>query len=237
MKRVVAIQHIECETPGLIEEALTSKGYSVEHVLSFCGQPPPKELGSAHGLVLMGGPMGVYESERFPYLPDEMRLIEKTLCEGKPVLGVCLGSQLLAAALGSKVRKGAQKEIGWHPVTLTEAGCGDPLLKDAGRVFVAYHWHGDVFDVPDRAANLASSACTGCQGFRYQGNAYGLLFHMEITPEILKGMLHTFRGELDDEGLSGDAILGQAAQHLPELQALGHLVFDRWAALLGEAQP
>ncbi|MGH9356400.1 MAG: type 1 glutamine amidotransferase [Terriglobia bacterium] len=237
MKRVVAIQHVECETPGLIEEALASKGFSVEHILSFRGQPAPKELGPAHGLVLMGGPMGVYESERFPFLQDEMRLVEKTLRDGKPVLGVCLGSQLLAAALGSKVRKGARKEIGWHPITLTEAGCDDPMLKEVGRVFVAYHWHGDVFDVPDRATNLAASVCTECQGFRYQGNAYGLLFHMEITPEILKGMVHTFREELDQEGLSGDEILNQAIQHLPELQAVGRLVFDQWAALLHGAQP
>ncbi|HLI30876.1 MAG TPA: gamma-glutamyl-gamma-aminobutyrate hydrolase family protein [Terriglobia bacterium] len=236
MNSVLAIQHIECETPGLIEEALRSAGYSVECVQSFRGQPVPKALGAARGLVVMGGPMGVYESVRFPFLRDEMRLIERTLREAKSVLGICLGSQLLAAALGSEVRKGAQKEIGWHAVTLAESALHDPLLQAASRSFTAYHWHGDVFDVPAGATSLASSDLTACQGFRYGGNAYGFLFHMEITPEILTCMLHAFRNELEEEHLSGNDIASHATEHLPRLQTIGRSVFEQWAALLGNAQ-
>ncbi|MGH9374702.1 MAG: type 1 glutamine amidotransferase [Terriglobia bacterium] len=232
IKKVVAIQHAECETPGLIEEALKAKGYSIESVRSFLGHPVPKEMGEAKGLIVMGGPMGVYESAGNPFLRDEMRLIERALHEGKPVLGVCLGSQLLAAALGSRVRKGAQKEIGWHAVTLAEHAREDPLLKGADPSFVAYHWHGDVFDVPAGAASLASSARTECQAFRYNRNAYGFLFHMEVTPEILKGMLHAFRKEIEEEHLSADEIARGAAENLDRLKIIGRSVFSRWAGLL-----
>ncbi len=116
MKRVVVVQHAECEEPGLIAEALRSRGYALESVLTWLGAPVPKDLNRAEGLVIMGGPMGVYEYDRYPFLRDEMSLIASALRESKPLLGVCLGSQLLAAALGAKVRKGRQKEIGWHPI-------------------------------------------------------------------------------------------------------------------------
>ena len=236
MKTVVAIQHIECETPGLIEEALKSKGYSIESIQTFLGQPAPEDLGAARGLVVMGGPMGVYESRRFPFLRDEMRLIQRTLHEAKPVLGVCLGSQLLAAALGSEVRKGARKEIGWRPVTLMPSALEDPLLKSGASPFMAFHWHGDVFDVPAGATNLATSGLTACQGFRYGSNAYGFLFHMEITPEILKCMLHTFREELEEEHLSADDIASRTSEYLPRLQTFGRSVFEQWAGLLDTGQ-
>lgn len=235
MRKVISLQHVNCETPGLIEEALKSKSYSVESIQSFRGQPVPKDLGAASGLVVMGGPMGVYEFARFPFLRDEMRLIERTLREEKPVLGVCLGSQLLAGTLGSAVGKGPHKEIGWYPVMLTESSSDDPLLKAANRSFMAYHWHGDAFGVPAGATSLASSARTACQGFRYGRNAYGFLFHMEITPEILNGMLSAFGEELEEEQISADAIRQQAAEHLSRLQTVGRLVFEGWAGLLDAA--
>ncbi len=236
MKRVVVVQHAECEKPGLIAEALQSRGYTFETVLTSAGEPAPKDLNQAQGLVIMGGPMGVYEQDRYPFLRDEMSLIECALRESKPILGVCLGSQLLAAALGAEVRKGREKEIGWHPVTLTESTFGDPLLKGLDRTFTAYHWHGDVFEAPEGAVNLASSNLTACQAFRYGKNAYGFLFHMEIVPEILEGMLRTFADELKEEGLNDDNIRRQAQTYLPTLQAIGKHVFEKWAELLNRRE-
>ncbi len=235
MKPVLALQHVECEKPGLIEEALKSKGYAVDAISSFRGQPVPEGLGEACGLVVMGGPMGVYEDGRYPFLRDEMRLIQQALRQEKPVLGVCLGSQLLAAALGAKVRKGAQKEIGWFPIELSEPAHDDRLLGGIDRSFTALHWHGDVFDVPAGATALSSSRLTACQAFRYGRNAYGFLFHMEVTQKILDGLARTFSGELAEEGLSGDQILRQAGEFLPKLQLLGRRVFSEWANLLCEA--
>ena len=165
-----------------------------------------------------------------------MNLIEKALRERKPVLGVCLGSQLLASVLGSRVRKGKQKEIGWHPVTLSESASEDALCRGLNRSWMAYHWHGDIFDAPSGANTLASSALTDCQAFCYGGGAYGFLFHMEITPEILNGMVRTFRAELEEEGINPDEIIHQSAQYLSPLATAGEAVFGRWAALLGERQ-
>lgn len=101
--------------------------------------------------------MGVYEQDRYPFLSEEIRLIETALKQEKPLLGVCLGSQLLAAALGVKVTKGRKKEIGWHPVNLTDAATTDPLWGGVKSPFVAYHWHGDTFELPRAAVSLASS--------------------------------------------------------------------------------
>jgi len=144
---VLVLQHADHETPGLVGQALQAKRIGLEFVRAHRGEPVPRELGDAVGLLVMGGPMGVYEADRYPHLRDELRLIEVALSEGRPVLGICLGSQLVAHALGADVRK-AQKEVGWHTVTLTEDGLLDPLFKGLESSFMGFHWHGDVFDLP-----------------------------------------------------------------------------------------
>lgn len=242
MKPVLVIQHAEVEKPGLISDELASAGYPIQPVLAFHGQSIPQNTEEFQGLVIMGGPMGIYERERYPYLRDELRLIQKTLEAQKPILGICLGSQLLAAALGAEVRRGKQKEIGWHQVSLTDEGQVDSVLggltglKGPGvtdQPFMALHWHGDVFDVPRGAVTLAFSELTACQAFRFRENAYGFLFHMEMTAEILQGMIETFAGELSQEGIDGQKIIQAATEYLPTLQKAGRAVFARWAALLG----
>ncbi|MGH9450617.1 MAG: type 1 glutamine amidotransferase [Terriglobia bacterium] len=232
MKQVIVLQHAECEMPGLIAEALERKGFLPQTVRTFAGGAPPKEVGDAAGLVIMGGPMGVYEYERYPFIRGEMRLIENALREDTPVLGVCLGSQLLASTLGASVRRGKQKEIGWHRVTLSESSQRDSLLSGLDQSFMACHWHGDIFDSPANSTALASSEMTACQAFRYGANAYGFLFHMETTPAVLRGMVATFADELKQEGLEGGEIVREAEEHLPGLQKIGRQVFERWAELL-----
>ena len=177
--------------------------------------------------------MGVYEQDRYPFLRTEMRLIEQTLKSGKPVLGVCLGSQLIAAALGAPVGKGRRKEIGWHPVHLTTQAASDPLFGAVPREFTGYHWHGDVFELPAGADWLASSGLTEFQAFRYE-SAWGLLFHLEVQEPLIAGMVDAFVDELTEAGVDGAAILDAAAVNLPGLRTVAATVFDAWAAMAAQ---
>jgi len=227
------LQHVPPETPGRIADAVAAAGHRLRVVRSFAGEPVPGTLEGVAGLVVMGGPMGVYERDRFPFLHDELRLIEQALRAERPLLGVCLGSQLLAHALGAEVRPAPKKEIGWHELILREEATTDPLLSDAPGAFTALHWHGDVFDLPVSAVGLARSAQTAWQGFRYGRNAWGLLFHMEVTEAMVTAMVEAFPDELASAGLDGRAIVAQAGAHLPPLERIARSSFARWAKLLG----
>lgn len=235
MTKVYALQHVATEPLGTIAEALAARDIGVEYVRVYAGETVPSSLADAAGLVVMGGPMGVSEQHELRFLGDELRLIERALGAEKPVLGVCLGSQLLATALGATVRHKARKEIGWFTVSLTEEGQQDRLFDGVASRFTAYHWHGDEFDLPGGAVHLASSEQTLHQAYRFGTNAYGLLFHLEATPEIVGDMVTAFAGELAEEELDGGEIIRRMNDHLPKLQGIGATIFARWAALLKQA--
>jgi GMP synthase (glutamine-hydrolysing) len=229
---VAIIQHIVCETPGIIADCLQSAGIGMHFVRTFSGNPIPSNLDAQAGLIIMGGPMSVYAHKRFPFLLEEQRLIEQALKDDKPVLGICLGSQLIAGTLGTEVKRGRQKEIGWYPVTLTESAATDTLWQKLPSRFTAFHWHGDIYDLPQGAVSLAASELTPCQGFCYGEKAYGFLFHMEVTEKVIKNMVKEFSGELDTEKITDGSIVAKTKDHLPELQTLGGRVFRRWVSLL-----
>jgi GMP synthase (glutamine-hydrolysing) len=230
MAKIWVLQHHRVENLGRIANALEAAALAWQYVRSFEGQPIPKDMKGAGGLIVMGGPMGVYEQDRYPYLRDEMRLIENAIALGKPVLGVCLGSQLLAATLGAKVFKGSAKEIGWYPVTLDAAGLDDRLFRGAPASFTALHWHGDIFDLPAGAVALASSAQTAIQAYRHGTNAYGLLFHIEPTAAIVAGMVREFAAELEEAQVDGSKIIAAADERIAALTDLAETIFHRWAA-------
>jgi GMP synthase (glutamine-hydrolysing) len=236
MAKIWVLQHTACETLGTIADALQAEALAWQYVRVFEGKPVPRDFGDAGGLIVMGGPMGVYEQDRYPHLKDEMRLIEVALKAGKPVLGVCLGSQLLAAALGSRVTKGARKEIGWYPVHLSGAASEDRLWSGAPREFMALHWHGDVFDPPADAVSLARSELTPHQAFRYGKSAYGLLFHLEMTEEMIGAMVAAFGDELRDAGGEAPQLKAQSAANCGALETIAETVFSRWARLVHEAR-
>jgi GMP synthase (glutamine-hydrolysing) len=231
-RHVLVLQHVAPETPGIVGHALETREIELRYVRPFAGDAVPRELAGAAGLVVMGGPMGVYEAEQYPYLRDEMRLLEQALAAQVPVLGICLGSQLLAHVLGAPVVKGPQKEIGWHRVTLTDDALADPLFQGVESSFVALHWHGDVFDLPRSATALARSQLTRYQAFRSGASAYGFLFHMEATPAILEGMARAFPEELAEVRLTPEAVLAGAAEHLGALSERGSRVFGSFADLI-----
>jgi GMP synthase (glutamine-hydrolysing) len=234
MSHVLVVQHVPQEPPGAIAAAVTAVGRELRFVRPYAGDRVPADLAGAGGLVVMGGPMGVYEGDQHPFLRDELRLIEAALRHDIPVLGVCLGSQLLAAALGAPVRPSGRQEIGWHPVRLTEAARTDPLWSDLGPEFVAYHWHGDVFDLPRTAVSLAASKLTAHQAFR-AGRAWGLLFHAEVNRALVQGMVSAFAVDLARDGIESQPILEGIDRHLTALERIGKTVFERWATLLPAA--
>jgi GMP synthase-like glutamine amidotransferase len=178
------VQHVDHEGPGLIAGALDEAGHRFEVVRPDRGDALP-DRGSIAGLVVMGGPMGVHEVDAHPWLAPERALIAAAVGDGVPVLGVCLGAQQLAAALGADVTTGPSAEVGLGHVELTAAGRRDPVLGPeygglAQTTLPCVHWHQDTFTIPDGAVHLAATRVFPHQAFRWGDRAYGLQFHVEV---------------------------------------------------------
>ena len=232
MREVLVLQHVSCETLGTIEAALTAGGFRARVVRSDLGEFVPDSLGDAAGLIVMGGPQSVYEQDQFPFLRAEIKLIARTLKEERPILGTCLGSQLLAATLGANVRPGPRKEIGWYALTLAPEAAIDALWREVPTEFEAFHWHGDIFDLPTGATRLASSQLTENQAFRYGKNAYGFLFHMEVNAAMIREWVAAFSAELARAKIDGAEIVARIPEHLSRLEQIGAQVYGRWAKCL-----
>ena len=213
MKPVLVLQHIWCETPGIILELLREQNRPVETVKLFEGDRPPEDLSRFSGLLVMGGPMSVNDEADYPWLKTEDRLLKEALALDFPTLGICLGSQLIAKAAGGTVQQGPRKEIGWYPVRLTAAARHDRLFGEAPETIEVFQWHGEYFDTPPGAVNLASSELYRCQAFSIGQNVYGLLFHLEVTGAMVADWMATFKEEMDSlkEYIQPEAML----EHLP----------------------
>ncbi len=179
-----ALQHVSFETPALIGEEAVRRGIELQPVRMDLGDRLPAAA-QLDGLIVMGGPMGVMDTDEHPRLIPEMELIEEAVTLDLPVLGVCLGAQLLAAALGARVYRGHGEEIGAGEVDLVS---DDPVLGREGGRLPVLHWHGDTFDLPDGARLLASSEEYENQAFRFGRRAYGLQFHVEIGREAAESI-------------------------------------------------
>jgi GMP synthase (glutamine-hydrolysing) len=206
---LLAIQHVPWEGPHRLLDAC--RDLHVRSVKPLAGQPLPGHDEVA-GAVVMGGPMNVDEVERFPALAAEREWLAEAVARGMPVLGICLGAQLLARALGAEVRPGGAPEIGFASVEIADPD--DPVLGGLAPRAEVLHWHGDVFDLPDGAQHLASSERTACQAFR-AGNAWGVLFHPEADYALVEAWL-----EVPTMIAEAAAALGDAGEHaLPERAA------------------
>jgi GMP synthase (glutamine-hydrolysing) len=186
LKRAIVIQHVFFEGLGILGEILGRRKYRIQSVDAPTADFDADLGNGADLLIVLGGPIGVYEEDRYPFLIPEMKMIESCLKTGTPFLGVCLGSQLLAKVLGARVYPGGKKEIGWSSLTLTEEGRFSPLRYLASDGIQVLHWHGDTFDLPDGSTLLASSEIYANQAFRYGDNAIGLQFHAEVTAQDLE---------------------------------------------------
>ena len=232
MAFVYVLQHHEEENAGSLGDVLHARGIEARTVHGYIGEAVPKRLGEAAGLVILGGPMGVSEQDRYPFLTDELALIGDALAHNVPVLGICLGGQLLAHALGATVSKSPRAEIGWYPLRLTEAARKDRLWADLPHSCPAFHWHEDMFDLPPGAALLASSDLTPCQAFRSGMNAYGLQCHLEVTDALLERWLTVWENELPEGRATADAISSQGQQELTGLGRTAQAVFGAWTEMI-----
>jgi GMP synthase (glutamine-hydrolysing) len=234
MKPVLIVRHVPHEGPGTIGDALDRSNVSYKMFDAFHDRRPTFDAEQYSGLVVMGGPMNVDETDAFPFLADEVKWIQAAVERKMPVLGVCLGSQLLAKALGARVYKNRIKEIGWYDLELLPAAADDPLFRGVATPMTVFHWHGDTFDLPAGAVQLARSPQCENQAFRYGSNAFGLQFHMEVTEDIVNEWLCETGNCCELDGLDyidPAAIRKQTPQQLPKMAAVGEKVFDRFVAL------
>jgi GMP synthase-like glutamine amidotransferase len=232
MTGVCAFRHVPFEHLGSIAPALESRGLAVRYVDMFEGARAPERIGEAAGLIFMGGPMSA--NDNLPCLRAELALIEQAAKAGQPVLGVCLGAQLIAKALGARVYRNRAKEIGWFPVWWTPAAAGDPLFAGLSAPETVFHWHGETFDLPPGAEWLARSEACAHQAFRVGANVYGLQFHLEVTPEMIADWVTQDQNSHDVREL--DAPIDPHA-NAPRLRELATLVFGRWADLVASRTP
>ncbi len=218
-KTVVVLQHVECEPPGMISHFLKRKrNVCVRTVKIYNGAEIPSSVRGADALLVLGGPMGVYEEKKFPFITKELHLIEKALEARIPVLGICLGSQLLAKATGGKVFPGGKKEIGWDPVWLTGEGAQDEIFNGFPEKFMAFHWHGDTFTLSKSCVHLAASKLFPMQAFRAGANAYGFQFHVEVTAPMIKEWTALYKSDRTEKK-AGNIISG-IPKHLSALNGL-----------------
>lgn len=213
--RAVCLKHVPFEGPGAFAPALTDRGVSLDHYL-VPRDGLPKDAGDL--LIVMGGPMSVNDSDS--WIAEETAFIRSALLAGKPVIGVCLGSQFMAKALAATVRSGKALEIGMTPIRLTPEAQQDPVFKSLPDSFDVFEWHGEVFDLPQSCVPLAGSTIAPLQAFRYGTRAYGLLFHVEMEQAGIDVLCRECAPDLTRANLSAQEVKAAAIPHLPTLHQL-----------------
>ena len=191
------IQHIPFEGLGNIENWILAHGHPLSVTRIYQNESFPG-MDQFDWLVVMGGPMNIYEDDKYPWLTDERRYIKHAIEEGKVVVGICLGAQLIADALGARVYAGPCKEIGWFPVRKTEEAGASIIFKDFPPQMEVFHWHGDTFPLPSGCLHLAESEACLNQAFAYEERVIGLQFHLEMTSQNVEAILAGCRDELVD---------------------------------------
>lgn len=220
-------RHLAFEDLGTFARPIAKAGYAT--TIFDCGVDDLGAAEDADLVVVLGGPIGVYEQDRYPWLADELALLRRRLARGLPTLGICLGAQLMAAALGGRVHPGdAGKEIGFRPITLTTEGEKSPLRHLAPASCLPLHWHGDTFELPPEAVRLAGSALYQNQAFAVEDHALAVQFHPEFDGRRVEQWLVGHAGELAAAGIDLHALRSDAAAHGDALARQGMAMVEEW---------
>ena len=224
MKTLLAIRHVPFEDLGSFAPVLAKAGYSIRYADGPTADFAALGKQSWDLLVVLGGPIGVNDGADYPFIAPELKFVEARLKAGLPLLGICLGSQFIARALGAEVRRNTKVELGWKPLTLTEAGTRSPLRHLTGPVL---HWHGEIFDLPKDALSLCHTDLTPHQGFSW-GRALAMQFHPEVTAQGLEQWYVGNVGDIRETGLSTTELRRSAQAHAAALEAQGAAVLKDW---------
>lgn len=189
------LTHVHYEGLGCIENWIKSNRHIISETPIY-EKPIFPDINSFDWLIVMGGPMSVYEEDKYPWLKSEKEFISKAIRSNKVVIGICFGSQLIAEVLGAKVYAAKQKEIGWFPIHINKYLQNDNTFGFIPETINVFHWHGDTYDLPEGSTSIAESKATKNQAFVYNEKIIGLQFHFEITPDALNGMIENGLSEL-----------------------------------------
>ena len=232
MAEFLVLQHEPMEGPGTIAEEIRSSGHTVRLVRIDQKDKIPADPAPFAGLVVMGGSMAVYDQGKLPHLKEELALLGKAVKTDKPVLGICLGAQLLAASSGAEVKAG-DKEIGWVPVHKMPEACKDPVLRRLPENFPALMWHGDLFALPPGSVHLLATQKCASAGFRIGKKAYGLVPHLEMTAAMIDEMVSGSRKELAAAQVEPAQILEDSSEYAEPTEELARTMWKAWVGLVG----
>jgi GMP synthase-like glutamine amidotransferase len=228
MKPIRIFRHIACEGPGYLTTILDKHHIPYEIIAIDADETVPPQIDDISGLVFMGGSMSV--NDPLPWIEQELALIRTARQQDLPILGICLGSQLIAKALGGSVNKGNGMELGWAPVRKCLSGQQDGWFDDLEATFTAFHWHGETFSLPDGVTLLLNSDCYPHQAFSI-GNTLALQFHLEMTANMVREWVGLYQNDVHsgDPCVQAEAqILGEAEERSRELQSVADHVFANW---------
>jgi GMP synthase (glutamine-hydrolysing) len=237
MPRLLVFQHVAVEPLGTLDALIRARGHRIRFH-NFERHPHAEPTVDRYrGLIVLGGPMNVEDQDRRPHLKTELRAIERALEQGKPVLGICLGAQLLAHVLGAPVRRHRHPEIGWYELEISAAGRADPVLGAAGERLPAFQWHSYSYELPHGATHLARTNTCEQQAFRFGTNAYGFQFHLEADAPVIDRWLRlpSFRAELGAAGFAQDeeVIRTETARLTTATRQSADAVFNNFLDLVG----